>query len=60
MPNSVKWLIRARHLAVEADEVHVVFNNNARDFAPKAAERLRRRLGQTNRRSSTLIQPELL
>lgn len=32
---------RARHLATEVDEVHVVFNNNSRDFAPKAAERLR-------------------
>ena len=28
--------------------VHVVFNNNARDFAPKAAERLRRRLGRVH------------
>ena len=37
---------RARNLAKEADEVHVVFNNNARDFAPVAAERLRRKLGQ--------------
>lgn len=41
---------RAQHLATEADEVHIVFNNNARDFAPKAAERLRRRLGQVARR----------
>ena len=37
---------RARHLGTEADEVHVLFNNNGRDFAPKAAERLRRKLGQ--------------
>ncbi len=37
---------RALDLAREADEVHVVFNNNARDFAPVAAERLRRKLGQ--------------
>lgn len=37
---------RALHLSKEADEVHVVFNNNARDFAPVAAERLRRKLGQ--------------
>ena len=37
---------RALGLAKEADEVHVVFNNNSRDFAPVAAERLRRRLGQ--------------
>ena len=39
-------LARAEHLAAASDTVHVVFNNNARDFAPKAAERLRRRLGQ--------------
>ncbi len=37
---------RALHLADQADEVHVVFNNNSRDFAPVAAERLRRKLGQ--------------
>lgn len=41
---------RARHLAANTDEVHVVFNNNSRDFALKAAERLRQRLGQTVRR----------
>ena len=37
---------RALHLSQEADAVHVVFNNNSRDFAPVAAERLRRKLGQ--------------
>lgn len=37
---------RAERLAAVSDAVHVVFNNNSRDFAPKAAERLRRRLGQ--------------
>ena len=36
----------AEHLAHASDAVHVIFNNNARDFAPRAAERLRRRLGQ--------------
>lgn len=36
---------RAQNLAWQVDEVHVVFNNNARDFAPVAAERLRRKLG---------------
>ena len=41
---------RAQDLARHADEVHVVFNNNARDFAPRAAELLRQRLGQVNRR----------
>ena len=37
---------RAHHLAREATEVHVVFNNNALDYAPHAALRLRRALGQ--------------
>ncbi len=37
---------RAQDLAAQADAVHVVFNNNARDFAPVAAEKLRRKLGQ--------------
>ena len=37
---------RAERLAAASDTVHVVFNNNSRDFAPRAAERLRRRLGQ--------------
>ena len=37
---------RARKLAREADIVHVVFNNNALDFAPHAALRLRAALGQ--------------
>jgi uncharacterized protein YecE (DUF72 family) len=37
---------RARKLAERADEVHVVFNNNALDFAPRAASRLRVALGQ--------------
>ena len=40
---------RALSLAGQADEVHVVFNNNSRDFAPVAAERLRRKLGQRNK-----------
>jgi uncharacterized protein YecE (DUF72 family) len=37
---------RARVLADEANEVHVVFNNNARDYAPKAARRMLQALGQ--------------
>jgi uncharacterized protein YecE (DUF72 family) len=37
---------RARELAKEADEVHVVFNNNALDYAPHAALRMRKALGQ--------------
>jgi uncharacterized protein YecE (DUF72 family) len=36
---------RARVLADEAKEVHVLFNNNARDYAPKAAKRLLSQLG---------------
>ena len=37
---------RSKQLAREADEVHVVFNNNALDYAPRAAARLRTALGQ--------------
>ncbi|HEX8898528.1 MAG TPA: DUF72 domain-containing protein, partial [Chthoniobacterales bacterium] len=37
---------RARDLAKEAKEVHVVFNNNALDYAPHAAARMRKALGQ--------------
>jgi uncharacterized protein YecE (DUF72 family) len=37
---------RSRQLAREADEVYVVFNNNALDYAPRAAARLRTALGQ--------------
>jgi uncharacterized protein YecE (DUF72 family) len=37
---------RAQNLAGRAGEVHVVFNNNALDFAPHAALRLRAALGQ--------------
>jgi len=37
---------RAKKLAGEAEKVHVVFNNNALDFAPHAALRLRAALGQ--------------
>jgi uncharacterized protein YecE (DUF72 family) len=37
---------RTRKLSKHADEVHVVFNNNALDFAPRAASRLRVALGQ--------------
>ena len=49
---------RAHRLATDADEVHVVFNNNSRDFAPKAAERLRQRLGQIPHGSATRKQAE--
>jgi uncharacterized protein YecE (DUF72 family) len=37
---------RTRALAKEALEVHVVFNNNALDYAPHAALRMRKALGQ--------------
>ena len=37
---------RALKLAKEAGEVHVIFNNNALDYAPHAAARLRVALGQ--------------
>jgi uncharacterized protein YecE (DUF72 family) len=37
---------RTRKLAKEAKEVHVVFNNNNLDYAPRAASRLRAALGQ--------------
>ena len=37
---------RSRQLAGSADEVHVVFNNNNLDYAPRAALRLRASLGQ--------------
>lgn len=38
--------LRTRALAENASEVHVVFNNNALDYAPHAALRLRAALGQ--------------
>lgn len=37
---------RSKRLAKEAEEVHVVFNNNALDYAPHAASRLRAALRQ--------------
>jgi len=37
---------RSERLAHNAKEVHVIFNNNARDYAPHAALRLRKALGQ--------------
>ena len=40
---------RTMDLSRQADEVHVVFNNMSRDYAPKAAERLRKKLGQQTR-----------
>ena len=37
---------RAKKLAHEANAIHVVFNNNNLDYAPRAAIRLRKALGQ--------------
>jgi len=37
---------RSRDLAKQAKEVHVIFNNNALDYAPHAALRMRKALGQ--------------
>jgi uncharacterized protein YecE (DUF72 family) len=37
---------RAKKLAQEARDVHVIFNNNNLDYAPRAAIRLRKALGQ--------------
>src|SRR5438477_6298155 len=37
---------RSERLAAKAKEVHVIFNNNARDYAPHAALRMRKALGQ--------------
>ena len=37
---------RSQRLARKAKEVHIVFNNNARDYAPHAALRLRKAFGQ--------------
>jgi uncharacterized protein YecE (DUF72 family) len=37
---------RSRKLAKEARDVHVIFNNNNLDYAPRAAIRLRKALGQ--------------
>ena len=37
---------RSKKLAEEARESHVIFNNNNLDYAPRAALRLRKALGQ--------------
>ncbi|MGI9087436.1 MAG: DUF72 domain-containing protein [Chthoniobacterales bacterium] len=48
---------RATDLAAEAKEVHVVFNNNALDYAPHAALRMRAALGQIA--TAPVLQTEL-
>ena len=46
---------RSRKLVKEARDVHVIFNNNNLDYAPRAAIRLRKALGQiVNRPAETL------
>ena len=42
---------RTKQLARQADEVHVIFNNNNLDYAPRAALNLRKVLGQSSRPS---------
>ena len=49
---------RSEKLAGEANDVHVVFNNNNLDYAPRAAVRLRRALGQATAAATTET-PEL-
>ena len=44
---------RSRKLAKEAEEAHIVFNNNNLDYAPRAALRLRKALGQIVRAPAT-------
>jgi uncharacterized protein YecE (DUF72 family) len=48
---------RSKRLAQNARETHVVFNNNALDYAPRAATRLRAALGQVLK--APLETPEL-
>lgn len=47
---------RTKKLAGEARKVHVVFNNNALDYAPQAASRLRTALGQIVRRPPATLE----
>jgi uncharacterized protein YecE (DUF72 family) len=50
---------RSKELARQAKEVHVVFNNNNLDYAPRAAARLRVALGQLSTTSRPPQTPEL-
>ena len=49
--------VRCRYLAAKTSSLHVIFNNNALDYAPHAALRLRAALGQVVARVQR--QPEL-
>jgi uncharacterized protein YecE (DUF72 family) len=50
---------RSKKLAREVGAVHVVFNNNNLDYAPRAAMRLRKALGQQVAEPSPAETPEL-
>lgn len=50
---------RSEKLASRARETHVVFNNNALDYAPRAATRLRAALGQALKAAPQTETPEL-
>ena len=47
---------RSRKLAKEARDVHVIFNNNNLDYAPRAAIRLRKALGQNVNASAETLE----
>ena len=47
---------RTQGLATSTDEVHAVFNNS-RDYAPRAAERLRRHLGEYTHKVARRLRP---
>jgi uncharacterized protein YecE (DUF72 family) len=47
---------RSKKLAREAREMHVIFNNNNLDYAPRAALRLRKALGQITRTPSETLE----
>jgi uncharacterized protein YecE (DUF72 family) len=49
--------VRSRELAREAHELHVIFNNNNLDYAPRAALRLRKALGQIVRVPAQTAEP---
>ena len=50
---------RSQQLACEAKQIHVVFNNNNLDYAPRAAIRLRKALGQRVGAPARAETPEL-
>lgn len=58
-PELAEVKARAERLAEDAQEVHVIFNNNARDFAPKNALELLHILGQAKAVAAPEEQPDL-